>query len=79
MSVEAYHVTVVPVILREVVSDEGELAYGIVDGNRRVAGMLNVILDIIGDQNRALTGGHDRKVIARIPVTHALVGVAVQT
>jgi ParB/RepB/Spo0J family partition protein len=31
------HGVVVPVILREVVSDEGELAYGIVDGNRRVA------------------------------------------
>jgi ParB/RepB/Spo0J family partition protein len=31
------HGVVVPVILREVVSDEGELAYGIIDGNRRVA------------------------------------------
>jgi ParB/RepB/Spo0J family partition protein len=31
------HGVVVPVILREVVSDEGELAYAVVDGNRRVA------------------------------------------
>ena len=31
------HGVVVPVILREIVSEEGELAYGIVDGNRRVA------------------------------------------
>lgn len=31
------HGVVVPVILREVVSDEGELAYGIIDGNRRIA------------------------------------------
>lgn len=31
------HGVVVPVILREIVSEEGELAYGIVDGNRRIA------------------------------------------
>jgi ParB/RepB/Spo0J family partition protein len=31
------HGVVVPVILREVVSEEGELAYGIIDGNRRIA------------------------------------------
>lgn len=31
------HGVVVPVILREIVSEEGELAYGIIDGNRRVA------------------------------------------
>lgn len=31
------HGVVVPVVLRELVNDDGELAYGIIDGNRRVA------------------------------------------
>jgi ParB/RepB/Spo0J family partition protein len=31
------HGVVVPVILREIVNDDGELAYGIIDGNRRIA------------------------------------------
>lgn len=41
------HGVVVPVILREVVSDEGELAYGIVDGNRRVASAREADLDLV--------------------------------
>jgi ParB/RepB/Spo0J family partition protein len=41
------HGVVVPVILREVVSDEGELAYGIVDGNRRVASAREAEVDTV--------------------------------
>lgn len=41
------HGVVVPVILREVVSAEGELAYGIVDGNRRVASAREAGLDSV--------------------------------
>lgn len=41
------HGVVVPVILREIVSDEGELAYGIVDGNRRVASAREAEIGIV--------------------------------
>ncbi len=41
------HGVVVPVILREIVSEEGELAYGIVDGNRRVASAREAEVDIV--------------------------------
>lgn len=41
------HGVVVPVILREIVSEEGELAYGIVDGNRRVASAREAEVDTV--------------------------------
>lgn len=41
------HGVVVPVILREIVSEEGELAYGIVDGNRRVASAREAEVEIV--------------------------------
>jgi ParB-like chromosome segregation protein Spo0J len=41
------HGVVVPVVLREMVSEEGELAYGIVDGNRRIAAAREASLDVV--------------------------------
>lgn len=41
------HGVVVPVILRELVNDDGELAYGIIDGNRRVASAREAELDTV--------------------------------
>lgn len=41
------HGVVVPVILRELVNEDGELAYGIVDGNRRVASAREAGLDTV--------------------------------
>jgi ParB-like chromosome segregation protein Spo0J len=52
------HGVVVPVILREVVSDEGELAYAIVDGNRRIASAREAEVEmvparVLGDASEA--------------------------
>jgi ParB-like chromosome segregation protein Spo0J len=41
------HGVVVPVVLREMVSEDGELAYGIVDGNRRVAAAREASVDVV--------------------------------
>ncbi len=58
------HGIVVPVLLREVVSDDGELQFGIIDGNRRVAAARHlshadvparVLTDISSDEAARLT------------------------